>query len=208
MSELLVVFGDRTAVEFAEAAAAAMAAGQIAPAEIEQLYFDTEKFTAKDCPRLSANGAKVRYIVGIADEVWKRRVVEACERAGWRAQSVVHPSAVVSPSARLADGIFVGPLAVVSSNAEVGAHAMVHLHASVGHDCLIGEYSAILPGARLSGNVRVGARVIVGSNAFVGAGVKIGDDCRIDGLSYLTQEVPVGYLVSPRLPRPVKRVSY
>jgi sugar O-acyltransferase (sialic acid O-acetyltransferase NeuD family) len=206
MAGILVVFGDRTANEFVEAASAAMAAGQIPPVKIEQLYFDAQKFTTEDCPRLSASGAKIRYIVGIADEVWKRRVVEACENAGWEAQAVVHPSAVVAPSAKLASGVFVGPLAVVSSNGEVGAHAIIHLHASVGHDCLVGEHSSILPGARLSGNVWVGARVVVGSNAFVGAGIKVGDDCRIDALSYVTQDVPDGFLVSPRLPRPVKRV--
>lgn len=203
MAGVLVVFGDRTAEEFVETAAAAMMAGSLQASRIEKLYFDPKSFASEDAGRF---GEDVRYIVGIADEEWKRRVVEACNAAGWSAQTVLHPSAIVAPSARVHAGAFVGPLAVVSSHAEVGAHALVHLHASVGHDCRVGEFSAVLPGARLSGNVYVGAGVVVGSNTFVGAGVRIGDGCRIDAQSYVTQDVPAGFLVSPRLPRPVKRV--
>ena len=203
MAGVLVVFGARTAEEYVEAATAAMAAGSLPVSRIEKLYFDPEKFASEDACRF---GEEVRYIVGIADEEWKRRVVEACKAAGWSAQAVVHPAAVVAASARVGAGAFVGPLAVVSSHAEICEHALVHLHASVGHDCRVGDFSAVLPGARLSGNVSVGAGVVVGSNAFVGAGVRIGDGCRIDAQSYVTQDVPEGFLVSPRLPRPVKRV--
>jgi sugar O-acyltransferase (sialic acid O-acetyltransferase NeuD family) len=203
MAGVLVVIGDRTAEEYIEAAVSAMKAGQLPEMRIDKLFFDSDKFTTDDSRRF---GKEVRYIVGIADEEWKRRVVEACEALGWSAQAIVHPAAVVAASAKVGAGAFVGPLAVLSSHAEIGEHALVHLHASAGHDCRVGDYSVVLPGARLSGNVCVGDGVVVGSNAFVGAGVRIGDGCRIDAQSYVTHDVPEGFLVSPRLPRPVKRV--
>lgn len=206
-NSVLVVFGNRTANEVAEAARAAMYAGRLPGQRIELLWFDPERFAAEDRPRLESGNSRVSYIVAISDEIWRLRTHQACQAAGWNAESVIHPTAVIAPSATIAEGVFIGPLAVVSSAARVGAHSIVHIHASVGHDCTVGEFCSILPGARLSGNVRIGDRVLVGSNAFIGAGLAVGDDCRIDALSYLDRDLPAGHLVSLKLPRPVKRTS-
>jgi len=202
-SKTLIVLGERTATEIVEAAQ--LAYGPIFKS-IERLYFDAKKFADDDFPRLSASGAEVYYHVGIAGDELKMQVVQACERVGWKPQSVVHPSAVISPSAVLHHGVFVGPLAVVSSHAVVEQHSIIHIHASIGHDTQIGEYSSILPGARISGKVLVGQRVLVGSNAFVAAGKSIGNDCRIDAMSYVNLDLPARHILSPRIPKPIPRV--
>ncbi len=199
-----MILGDRTANEIAEAARLAHSSQFAA---IEKIYFDVEKFLGDDVPRLAKGSGEVFFHAGMANDALKRQVVEACEACGWRAQSVIHPTAVVSPSATIQAGVFVGPLAVISSCAVVERHSIVHLHASVGHDALIGEYSAILPGARISGNVVIGKRSLIGSNAFVAAGKKIGDDCRIDAMSYVGQDIADGHILSPRYPRPLRRVE-
>ncbi|MEO8270415.1 MAG: hypothetical protein ABI557_11900 [Aureliella sp.] len=201
--KILVVLGERTAAEIVETAQLANGAEF---GSIERLYFDATRFVAEDVPRLSASGAEVYYHVGIAGDALKQKVVQACERFGWKAHSVIHPSAVISPSAVLDPGVFVGPLAVVSSYAVVGQHSIIHIHASIGHDVKIGAFSAVLPGARISGNVLVGLRVLIGSNAFVAAGKSIGDDCRVDAMSYVNQDLPANHMLSPRFPKPVPRV--
>ena len=201
--KILIVLGERTAAEIVEAAQLAYAAEF---ESIERLYFDAKTFASEDVPRLSASGVEVFYHVGIAGDELKIKVVQACEQVGWKAQSVIHPSAVISPSAVLQPGVFVGPLAVVSSHAKIGLHSIIHIHASVGHDAQIGQYAAILPGARVSGNVQIGERVLLGSNSFVAAGKSIGDDCRVDALSYVNQDLPANHILSPRFPQPVRRV--
>lgn len=201
---ILVVLGQRTAIEIMEAIAAT-ACNQFSA--IERLVYDEEQFSTHDAPRLNSLACEVFYHVGIATGELKEQVVEACEAVGWSPLTVVHPSAVVSPTARLAPGVFVGPLAVVSSHAVVGAHSIIHIHASIGHDANIGPLAAILPGARISGNVTLGRRVLIGSNAFVAAGKSIGDDCRIDALSYVAQDLPANHICSARYPRPILRVK-
>ena len=201
---ILVILGDRTANEILEAA---LLAHRAQFATIEKIYFEQEKFLSQDVPRLSANTDDIFFHAGMANEAVKRNVVEACLSIGWKAQSVIHPTAVIAPSATIHPGVFVGPLAVISSQAIVEQHCIVHLHASVGHDARIGEYSAILPGARISGNVVIGQRSLIGSNAFVAAGKTIGNDCRVDALSYVQQDLADGYMLSPRYPKALKRVG-
>jgi sugar O-acyltransferase (sialic acid O-acetyltransferase NeuD family) len=202
---VLVIFGNRTANEVAEAARAAIYAGKLPGQRVERLWFDPDRFASEDRPRLEGNAGRVSYLAAVSDEVWRLRIQEACEAAGWTAQTVIHPTAVISPSATLGAGVFIGPLAVISTTAHVGDHSIVHIHASVGHDCTVGKFCSILPGARLSGNVQLGDRVLVGSNAFIGAGLSVGEDCRIDALSYVGRNIPAAHLVSPRLSRPVRR---
>jgi len=201
---ILVVLGDRTAQEILEAAQLAYAAEF---ACIEKCYFEPQRFFAEDSVRLNAMSPSVFFHVGVATDGLKQTIVRACEQVGWQPFSVVHPTAVVSPSAQIAAGVFVAPLAVVSSEAVVGEHTIIHIHASIGHNSTIGSYSAILPGARISGNVRVGNRVLVGSNAFVAAGKSIGDDCRVDAQAHVHQDLAEGLIISPRHPKPLRRVD-
>ncbi len=83
----------------------------------------------------------------------------------------------------------------------------MHFNASIGHDTCIGNFSSLLPGSRISGNATVGKRSMIGSNAFVASGVKVGDDCRVDVMTYVRHPLPDGFIASVRSPNAVKRVD-
>jgi hypothetical protein len=80
--------------------------------------------------------------------------------AGWLGsqglvlRSVVHPAAVVAPSATIGAGTLVMPGAVVNAEARIGANAIVNSGAIVEHDCEVGEGVHIAPGAVLCGGAR------------------------------------------------------
>lgn len=110
----------------------------------------------------------------------RRRLFERMKQRGYRFASVVHPSAVVSPSASLGEGVQVLAGAVVQPGAALEDDVIVNTNASVDHDCQVGRHSHVGPGACLGGGVRVGERTHVGAGATViqyrtiGAGVLIG----------------------------------
>lgn len=136
-----------------------------------------------------------RAIVAIGDV---RRRAALIAKLTAPAATVVHPSAIVSPSATLGRGVFIGPNAVVHARARIGDHAIVNTGAIVEHDCLIGLNTHIAPGVVMGGEARVGpdtlvglgARLLpgtrVGARAVVGAGCvvlrAVGDDSRVVGV--------------------------
>lgn len=110
----------------------------------------------------------------------------------------VHPSAVVDPSANVADSAYVGPLSVVGEDAEVAARAHVGPGCIVGDRCVVGESARLIANVTLVQDVKVGKRTIVHPGAVVGSdgfgnamsksgwvkvpqvgGVSIGDDVEI-----------------------------
>jgi sugar O-acyltransferase (sialic acid O-acetyltransferase NeuD family) len=93
---------------------------------------------------------------------------------GWRAERVVHPAAVVSPSATVDAGAVVGPGAIVGAATELGRHSFVSRGALVGHHARVGGGAVLNPGANVAGNSVVGEGATIGMNAAVVNGVTVG----------------------------------
>lgn len=92
--------------------------------------------------------------------------------------SGIHPSAVIDPTAELADDVSVGPLAVIGPRAKIGAGSVIGPQCYIGMDVTIGK------DAYLREQVSIGARVRIGARFIAQPGAKIGGD----GFSFTTAE--------------------
>lgn len=117
--------------------------------------------------------------------------------AGFVFARVVHPSAVVSSSVLLGEGVQVMAGCVVQTDAQIGANSIINTCASVDHDCRIGETVHIAPGVTLSGNVSVGDRTHIGTGAVVIQGISIGADSLIAAGAVVYRDVPVAGRLIP-----------
>lgn len=114
---------------------------------------------------------------------------------GFRPRGVVHPSAVVSRSARVAQTCQVLAGAIIGACAEVGEHVIVNSGANVDHDCRIGDGSHLGPMAALAGEVVLGREVFVGTNATILPRVRVGDGAVIGAGAVVTRDVDAGCTV-------------
>ena len=93
---------------------------------------------------------------------------------GWRAVTIVHPAAHVSPSAQLAEGCLVGPVAVIGAAAELERQVIVARGALVGHHARLGAGAVLNPGSNVGGNAQIGDGAVLGMGAIVVNGVEVG----------------------------------
>lgn len=107
---------------------------------------------------------------------------------------VVHPSAWVDPSARLAPGVLVCAGAVIQADASIGRHAIVNTGASVDHDSVIGDYAHVAPGARLGGHVKVGEGALLGVGSAFLPGVSVGAWATVGVGAAVVGDVPEGVI--------------
>ena len=112
-------------------------------------------------------------IVAIGDNRARRKVAHWVEAQGFVLQNVVHPAAVVAPSAAIGAGALIMPGAVVNADARIGANAIINSGAIVEHDCKVGEAVHVAPRAVLCGGVCVGAGTLVGAGAVVLPGIRV-----------------------------------
>lgn len=87
----------------------------------------------------------------------------------WPLEPGVHSTAVIHPSAEVADSARIGAFVVVSAGAVIGEDAQVHPHAYIGEGCVVGARSVIGPRVVLVQDVRLGAECLIHAGAVLGA---------------------------------------
>lgn len=149
-----------------------------------------------------ANGAG-GITLGIGDN--RAREASLGRVPGLYAPPLVHPSAVVSPSAALGRGTVVLPLGAVNAAARLGDAVIVNTAAVVEHDCVLEGGVHVSPGAVLAGGVQVGARSWVGAGAVVIQGVRVGRDVIVGAGAVVIRDVADGTTVVGNPARPIHR---
>nr|WP_255550897.1 acetyltransferase [Granulicella sp. dw_53] len=146
-------------------------------------------------PRLL--GQKVTSaVVAIGSNSERQQIGRRLLAMGFALPVVLHPSAIISPSATIKSGTVVMARAVVGTLAQVEELAIINTGAIVEHDNHIGEAAHIAPGTALAGRVRVGERSLVGVGSAVRPGVSIGPDSIVGAGSAVVGDVPSGSIVA------------
>lgn len=118
----------------------------------------------------------VNGIGGIGSVLARMSVQCRLQQSGWRFASVRHPTAIVSPFARLADGVHLLAASVLQAGSVIGEGCIVNTAAVIEHDVELGAWTHVAPRALVCGTVVVGARCHVGAGAVVRQGLRLGDD--------------------------------
>ena len=135
------------------------------------------------------------FVLGIGVPDARRRVAESLVEAGARFLTLVHPTAVVAPSAVIGVGAVICPFCVVSDSVSVGRWALLNYHSSVGHDASVGDYAVLSPYATLGGGALVADDVFLGLHAAVGPGVSVGARAKVSANSSALAAVPADCIV-------------
>ena len=127
--------------------------------------------------------------VGVGDNKTRSRISKYLFSSGVRCVSLVHPSAIISSSAKIGCGVVVMPNAVVNAEARIEDGVIINTAATVDHDCFIDAYAHLSPGVHLAGNVFVGEKSWIGIGSVVREGIKIGSDTIIGAGSVVISNI-------------------
>ncbi len=129
---------------------------------------------------LSGSGPFTHALMAIGYEHMstRQRLYEQVVAAGIPFHTVVHPSAIVDPSAYIDAGAVVYPGCIIDRHARLEVNALLNNGCIISHDSVIGGHSFIAPGVVVSGNVTVGERNFVGSGTVFRDGIRTAADCR------------------------------
>ncbi len=118
----------------------------------------------------------------------------------------IHPTAIVSPGADIADDVEIGAYAIVESGAVIGAGSVIHSHVHLLGDVLIGEGCTIWPGTTIGGDpqatdfdpttrsgVEIGKRNMIRENTTIHRSKEEGGNTFIGDDNFLMTGVHVGH---------------
>jgi sugar O-acyltransferase (sialic acid O-acetyltransferase NeuD family) len=104
--------------------------------------------------------------------------------------NAIHPSAVISASVKMGDGVMIAANATLNPLVHLGKGVICNTSTSIDHECIIGDFCHIAPGAVLCGNVQVGKSTFIGANSVIRQGIIIGNNVTIGAGTVVVKDVP------------------
>lgn len=104
--------------------------------------------------------------------------------------TAIHPSALVSRTARIGAGTLVFQGSRVQAAARLGRAVIVNTGGSIDHECVIGDFAHVAPNVTLCGYVQVGEGANIGAGSVVIPSVRIGRWATVGAGTVVIRDVP------------------
>lgn len=139
------------------------------------------------------------FFVAIGSNSVRQRITEGIHSFGGKIATLIHPTAIISPSAEIGCGSIAMPGAIVNANAKIGESTILNTHCSVDHDCCIDSFCHISVDAHLCGSVSLGRLCFIGAGAVIINNVDLCSGCTIGAGSVVLKDIslPGTYVGSP-----------
>lgn len=96
------------------------------------------------------------FICAIGNPEVRRKVVRAMKARGDRFATLIHPTAIISPSAIVEEGCIIKPYVTIGSRAHIGEHTVLQPHCTIEHDVQVACYCLIGANSTLQGGCKIG----------------------------------------------------
>ena len=133
----------------------------------------------------------------------RRSIIDGLGVSRERFARVIHPTARISPLARIGVNVLIMAGVVITSNAVIGDHVCVLPNTVIHHDVTIGDLTLVGSNVTLAGGVSVGTNCYVGSGTSVMNGLALGAGALIGLGSNVIRDVPAGARVAGNPARPL-----
>lgn len=137
------------------------------------------------------------FFVAIGDNWQRWRVASDVRRMvpGVEFPALVHPTSIVSRTARIGSGSAVMPAAYLGVNTFLGEGCIVNVASSVNHDCRLDDYSSLSAGVHLGGASSIGFRSSMGLGSTLREKATVGSDTVVGLGAAVLEDVPDGVVV-------------
>lgn len=155
-----------------------------------QEFFGHTLVTMREFQEASVAANVRSVVIAVGDNHARESLAKRLEK--FDSPTVIHPSAVVSPHARIGRGTVVMPGAIIEAQAHIGNYCIINNAAIVGHGSVIGDYCHIGGNAIVCGEAGVGEGSFIGVGSCIPPGKTIGKRCMVCAGSVVTRDFPDG----------------
>ncbi|MBO1512358.1 acetyltransferase [Metabacillus bambusae] len=116
----------------------------------------------------------IKFIVAIGNNQIRKQIVESLNLEAFDYMTIVHPSAIISPSVMIGKGTLIMANTVINADTMIGDHVIINTGSIIEHDNKVNDFSHVSPNATLTGNVYIGEGVHIGACATLIPSVQVG----------------------------------
>lgn len=164
--------------------------GYTAPV-VEVNYFDLA-YLGTDDVILQYTPTEVELVLGVGmlePSSLREKIFKHFKEKGYSFKTLIHSSAIISPSAKLAEGVQIMAGAIIQTGTVIADNTIVNTGAIIDHDGQLGAHVHIAPGTKISGAVQIGNSTHIGTGTTIIQGIKIGEGCLIGAGSVVVKNI-------------------
>jgi sugar O-acyltransferase (sialic acid O-acetyltransferase NeuD family) len=120
------------------------------------------------------------------------RIVRRLALRAERYATIVHPAAIIPPSAKVGPGTVILATTVATTSVTIGSHVVIMPGVVLTHDDVIDDYATFGTGARLAGSVHVCEGAYIGAGALIRENRTVGPWALVGMAAAVTKDVPAG----------------
>jgi sugar O-acyltransferase (sialic acid O-acetyltransferase NeuD family) len=125
-------------------------------------------------------GCKLLLVPGSPDSFLKRdEYINSFNQFKVELIQLIHPTAKISPLAKIGQNVLIMAGVVITSNAIIGDHVCILPNSVIHHDTEIGKYTLIGSNVTVAGNTIIGEKCYIGSCSSIINNISIEDNCLI-----------------------------
>jgi sugar O-acyltransferase (sialic acid O-acetyltransferase NeuD family) len=129
-------------------------------------------------------------VIAIGNNARRLQISLEYEKKGMKLATIVHPTAVISETAKIGPGTVVFANAVINSGAKVGKACIINTGVIIEHDCILEDGVHISPNAVMGGTCTVGEKTWVCVGCSIANNIHIGKNCVIGAGAAVVKDVP------------------
>lgn len=97
----------------------------------------------------------------------RKELFKIVKDIGFTLPIIKDPSSIISNTAVIGEGTFIGKFVVVNAGAHIGKMCILNTKSLIEHECTVGSFTHISIGATLCGQVIVGEEAFIGANSVI-----------------------------------------
>lgn len=123
------------------------------------------------------------------------RLFKMIKQLGYRFINVIHPSAIISKSSVLGEGVVVFPGVVINTEVKIGNNSIIATGSTIDHESIIGDNVLISAGVTIGAYTEISDNCLVALGAKVISGVKVGQNSLIAAGAVVVNNINDGDIV-------------
>ena len=150
----------------------------------------------------------MNFAVSVGDNNIRAKLSQKIRKKGGQIPTLIHPSAVVSKYAKLAQGVTVHANSVVQAGAEILEDTVISYNSSVTHGSKIGRACYMAAGSNVGAYVTIFDEVLIGQSAIIISGKVnfIGRNSIIGAGAVVTKDVEENSILLGNPARVIERI--
>ena len=128
---------------------------------------------------LLENKNEFEVAISLGEPRARKDLFEKLKSCGINLTKLIDPTAIISPSASLGEGVVVFEYSIVHCGVRIGRNCLIQPYTGLGHGTIVGDHCVFSAHFSPAGGCQFGDCVFCGMHSFIKEGLKIGNNAVI-----------------------------